>query len=342
MNFLRNGLIMSKFTVGGLFSGVGGLELGFEKAGFDISWSNEKDKAACETYKLNHPSHNLIEGDIWALLKEKDFPASSPDILVGGFPCQSFSIAGYRRGLDDERGNLFYSIIDVIKKMNNMPKALVLENVKNLRTHDKGETSREINKQLEDLGYSRIWHIYNTSNYTDIPQNRERTVIVCFKGEKDHGLFKDELCSGYFDANKELMKSVKKRPISDFLEEEVDDKYYYSEKSSFFKELQDSVNDMNSVYQWRRKYMRKNKSNECPTLTANMGMGGHNVPIILDKKGYRKLTPLECFRFQGNSDIAFPVKLSESSLYKQAGNSVTVDLFEKIALLVKKSLNNKY
>ena len=336
------GFQMSRYTVGGLFSGIGGLELAFENAGFKISWSNELDDDACKTYELNHPKHNLIKGDIWTLLKEDTFPSSSVDVLIGGFPCQSFSVAGYRKGLDDERGNLFYSIINVIKKMKIKPKALVLENVKNLRTHDKGETSRIINKELEDLGYSRIWDIYNTSDYTDIPQNRERTVIVCFKDEKDHGLFKNEICSGYFDLNKELMKSKKKKPITDFLEKEVDEKYYYSPKTSFYKELQESVTDGRSVYQWRRKYIRKNKSNECPTLTANMGTGGHNVPIIIDKKGFRKLTQDECFRFKGNINIAFPDKMSDSSLYKQAGNSVTVEMFKKIAILVKNSLNTKY
>ena len=333
---------MSKYTVGGLFSGVGGLELAFEMAGFEVSWSNEMDEDACKTYQLNHPKHNLIKGDIWKLLDEKKFPPSSVDVLIGGFPCQSFSIAGYRKGLDDERGNLFYSITNVIKKMKTKPKALVLENVKNLRSHDKGETSREINKQLENLGYSTIWDIYNTSDYTNIPQNRERTVIVCFDNEKNHGLFGNETCSDYFDLNKELLKSKNKKPISDFLEKEVDEKYYYSPKTYFYKELQDSVTDRNTVYQWRRKYIRKNKSNECPTLTANMGTGGHNVPIIMDKKGYRKLTPLECFRFQGNFDIAFPDKMSDSSLYKQAGNSVTVDLFVKIAELVRKSLSLRF
>ena len=101
------------------------------------------------------------------------------------------------------------------------------------------------------------------------------------------------------------------------------------------------IKSKDTVYQWRRVYVRENQSNECPTLTANMGTGGHNVPLILDDFGIRKLTPKECFRLQGFKNIKFPKDVARSQLYKQAGNSVTVDLIEKIALKISQSIKKK-
>ena len=171
-----------KFSVGGLFAGVGGIERGFEKAGFEISWANEIDKYACKTYRLNHPNHKLIEKDIYELNPKK---LESVDVLAGGFPCQAFSVAGYRKGFEDPRGNLFYEIARFIDELKTKPKALMLENVKNLSGHDKGRTRNEIVRILREFGYSVIWDVYNTAEYTSLPQNRERTIIVCFRNEAD-------------------------------------------------------------------------------------------------------------------------------------------------------------
>ena len=171
-----------KLTVGGLFSGVGGIELAFERAGFEINWSNEIDKNACKTYRHNHSHHNLIEGDIYQINPNKLKPV---DVLVGGFPCQAFSLAGYRKGFKDSRGNLFFEIMRLIEGLKIKPRALMLENVKNLSSHDGGKTKNIIVKTLREFGYSVFWEVYNTSVYTDIPQNRERTIIVCFRDEKD-------------------------------------------------------------------------------------------------------------------------------------------------------------
>ena len=176
-----------KFTVGGLFSGVGGIELAFERAGFEISWANEFDKNACKTYRLNHPNHNLIEEDIYNLDPKK---MKSVDILVGGFPCQAFSVAGYRKGFKDPRGNLFYEIARFIDELKVKPKALMLENVKNLSGHDKGNTRKAIEKILIDFGYSVHWQVYNTYKYSDAPQNRERTIICCFKNKKSYSKYR--------------------------------------------------------------------------------------------------------------------------------------------------------
>ena len=125
--------------------------------------------------------------------------------------------------------------------------------------------------------------------------------------------------------------------ISDILEKNVHAKYYYNDKP-LFEKLKDHIKEENKVYQWRRQYVRENKKGVCPTLTANMGTGGHNVPIIKDKKGIRKLTPLECFRIQGfPKDYTLP-NISDSALYKQAGNSVSVPVLEAVARQIMKAM----
>jgi DNA (cytosine-5)-methyltransferase 1 len=327
-----------KLTVGGLFSGVGGIELAFERAGFEINWSNEIDKNACKTYRHNHPHHNLIENDIYQINPKKLKPV---DVLVGGFPCQAFSVAGYRKGFRDPRGNLFFEIVRLIDGLKTKPKALMLENVKNLSSHDGGKTKDIIIKTLREFGYSVFWEVYNTSVYTNIPQNRERTIIVCFRDEKDweFDLKNQKKYSSYFFDKNHIQPSKRKKNIQQILEKkEVDEKFYYRQDFYAYKELRKTIKRKDTVYQWRRVYVRENQSNECPTLTANMGTGGHNVPLILDDYGIRKLTPKECFRLQGFKSIKFPKDVARSQLYKQAGNSVTVDLIEKIAKLISSSI----
>ncbi len=261
--------IKNKFSVGGLFSGIGGIEEGFEKAGFAISWANEIDSYACKTYRQNHRDHHLIEEDVHKLNPRKLNPV---DVLVGGFPCQAFSIAGYRKGFKDPRGNLFYEIARFIDELKIKPKALMLENVKNLSGHDKGRTRKIIEKILKDFGYYVHWKVYNTFKYTKIPQNRERTIIVCFRNKKSYSYFSNNLIGN--------VSSIK--PISAMLEKsKIDDKYYYFQDAYNYKELKKLIKRRDTLYQWRRVYVRENKNNLCPTLTANMGTGGHNVPLFL-------------------------------------------------------------
>ena len=337
----------NKYTVGGLFSGVGGIELGFEKAGYKISWSNEYDKNACITYRTNFDKHLLIEQDIWELIANnysyKNKKLDDIDVLVGGFPCQAFSVAGYRKGFNDKRGNLFFAITEFIS--NYKPKAFLLENVKNLERHDGGKTFGRIYSELDNLGYSVIYRVMNTSDFTDIPQSRERIFIIGFKDESDFNnakLFRkrDAKCSTLFEFPEKIKET---KSIKQMLSRvEVEKKYYYTSDTYFWDELKESMKSRDTVYQWRRKYIRENKSNLCPTLTANMGMGGHNVPLVIDSTGgYRKLTPKECFRFQGYNSIKLP-KISNSSLYKQAGNSVTVPLITRLAESIGSALRAKY
>ena len=308
-------------NIGGLFSGIGGIELGFEQNGFNIVWSNEIDRNACRTYELNH-SHKLYNCDIKSLE-----PANMEDIdiLVAGFPCQAFSVAGNRKGFDDERGNIFFDILRFID--NKEPLVLFLENVKNLVGHDKGKTFKIIQNEIEKRGYFIKYKIINSCEYGNVPQNRERIYIVAFKNIEHYNKFQ-------FPTKINLTKS-----ITDLIEKDkVDEKYYYN-KSKYYPILKKEMINTDTIYQWRRVYVRENKSKLCPTLTANMGTGGHNVPLIKDKFDIRKLTPKECLRFQGYpSTFIFDDKMANSHIYKQIGNSVTVSVVNKIAYQIKKAL----
>lgn len=328
------------YTVGGLFSGVGGIELGFMENGFEVLWSNDIDEASSVTFKHNF-NHKHILLDVHKL-KGADVPPV--DVLVGGFPCQAFSIAGYRKGFRDERGNLFFEIVRLIEELEYKPKALFLENVKNFYTHDNGRTFKVVKECLEDLGYCVFSKVLNTADYTNIPQNRERTFIICFL-EGSEALFdENERMSYTFNRIFPPVPVKKPNHIKGYLEnKKVDDKFYYGEEKYMYEALVDGIKSTDTVYQWRRHYVRENKSNVCPTLTANMGTGGHNVPLIKDKYGFRKLTPRECFNLQGfPSNYAFPPNVSNAQLYKQSGNSVTVAMISKLASLVKEALDAKY
>jgi DNA (cytosine-5)-methyltransferase 1 len=207
-----------------------------------------------------------------------------------------------------------------------LPRIMILENVKNLQSHDDGRTFRIIVDNIEKLGYHVRYRVVNTCQVTTVPQNRERIYIVCFR---DLELFEK------FDFNFGSSPPIN-RPVAEFLEPRINDKYYYHTTSAIYDKLIGSVNkhvSTNTVYQYRRYYVRENKSNVCPTLTANMGSGGHNVPIILDDVGIRKLTPRECFNLQGfTTDYQLP-NLSDAKLYSLAGNAVSIPVIE---LIIKK------
>jgi len=308
-----------------LFAGVGGVRLAFDKAGFKTVFSNDFDKTCKSTYDLNFKEPKLNTQDVWELDIDQlpDF-----DVLLGGFPCQAFSIAGYRKGFRDEkgRGNLFFRIAEILEERK--PSAFLLENVKNLKNHDNGKTFKVILETLKKLGYHVKSEVLNSMVHGNIPQNRERIFIAGFLDEEKKDLFE-------FPKPTKLTKSFK-----DLLEHDVDDKYYYNEKP-LFEKIESDINSEDTVYQWRRQYVRANKKGVVPTLTANMGLGGHNVPIIRNSKGIRKLTPRECFLMQGFPKTFKIPELADSKLYHQAGNSVTVPLVEKIALEMRDVLLNQ-
>lgn len=311
------------FNTVDLFAGVGGIRLGAESAGFTTVFSNDVEAKCAPTYDGNFASAPLTVQDI-RQVKSSAIPAC--DFILGGFPCQAFSIAGHREGFQDkkQRGNLFFEIARIIQ--DKQPSGFLLENVKNLQGHDGGRTFSTIRKKLEDLGYYLKYQVLNSMEYGNVPQNRERIYIVGFKNKA--------FCDNFrFPPPIKLTKTIAK-----ILDKKVDPKYYYEGKP-LYDRIKNDVTSQNTVYQWRRRYVRQNKKGVCPTLTANMGMGGHNVPIIFDGTGIRKLTPRECFRLQGFPNRFKLPKVADSVLYKQAGNSVTVTVIARIAKAMRKAMD---
>lgn len=306
---------MKEIKVASLFAGIGGICYGFTQCGAKIVWANEIDKDACKTYRHNFGDSYLVEGDI-KNVDPNDIP--DIDILNGGFPCQAFSIAGYQKGFADERGNLFFEIVRILKVKK--PRAILLENVKNLETHDNGNTFKVIKTELEQLGYHIHHKVLNTMEYGNVPQNRERIYIVGFLSENAYNTFK-------YPEPIKLTKTI--HDVIDFNDKKPE-KYYYN-NCKYYPLLTPVMTKQDTIYQWRRVYCRENKSNVCPTLTANMGTGGHNVPLIKDNYDIRKLTPEECVAFQGfPKEFEFPTDISNAAKYKQAGNSVSVPVVKRV------------
>lgn len=325
------------YKVASFFAGVGGIDLGLEETKkCKTVYANEFDKYASETFEMNFTEVKVDQRDI------HDVPASDVpdvDIIIGGFPCQAFSIAGYRKGFEDEkgRGELFFELARIIEAKR--PRVAFFENVKNLVGHDNGNTFRIICEQLDVLGYKYVYQVLNAMNYGNMAQNRERIYIVAFRDDKDYLNF-------HWPLSIPLTASVK--DIIGF-ETKVDEKYYYTEgkyKGDLYKLLVDATKNDNlenpAIYQWRRRYVRQNKSGVVPTLTANQGEGGHNVCLIKTKYGLRKMTPRECFNTQGYpKDYRLPNKQSDARLYKQAGNSVCVPVVHRIAEKIIEALEHK-
>ena len=341
-------------TVVSLFAGIGGIEKGFEDTKkFEAIAANEIDVKAASSYAFNHPHSNLVVKSIHeASGKELIEPTSTKqvNVLTAGFPCQPFSIAGYRLGFEDERGNVFWQIIRLVNEL--QPDVIFLENVKNLEKHDEGRTLETILSALTGKikasnapdNFVKIKSAYHlptpdkdgksfrvlSSKDFGIPQNRERIFIVAFKSKEAAERFT-------WPNTVDLDKNAIARLIN--FEDNATPKYQYAPSSQYFNLLKSEVSETGVVYQLRRHYVRANKSGLCPTLTANMGTGGHNVPIIKTKSGViRKLTPQECFNLMGFPNFKFKPGLPDSAYYKQAGNAVVVPVIKAIATQIARAL----
>lgn len=308
-----------------LFAGIGGIRRGFENAGFLTVYANDVDPYCKKTYDLNFKNVPLALQDIATI-----DPGFLPDfdVLLAGFPCQSFSVAGDKKGFKDKgRGDLFFEIVRILKARK--PDAVFLENVKNLSKHDHGKTFVVIKEHLERCGYKIKFAVLNSSEYGNVPQNRERIYIAGFRDQGAYDRFE-------FPAKAKLTKT-----LLGVLDEKVSSKYYYR-KGWLYDRIKNAGMQKGYVYQWRRVYLRENKSGLCFTLTANMGMGGHNVPLVRDRRGMRRLTPRECARLQGFPEsFKLPTDIVDSRLYKQIGNSVTATVVERIAQNMKAALEAK-
>lgn len=321
------------FTCGSLFAGMGGLCLGMENAGFNTLWANEFNDDCLDVYKLNFPNTKLVPGDI------REVSVSSAglepvDVLHGGFPCQSFSNAGNRLGFKDERGRLFFEIIRLIEEFGEeKPKVLLLENAPNLMLGDNGDWIDTIITELQLCGYWVAKHnclIVDAMKHCGLPQRRERLFIIATS--QDH--FLDNPFGGSFG-------EAEREDIAEFLDltQKLPDYYYLSPDNRFGSKLYEDLKDKpkNSLSQLRKTFARSVDYGICPTLTANMGQGGHNVPFLIDHKGLRKLTEKECLKLQGFPDdyvIPDPEEMTRSKIYQMIGNSVSPRVSTKLAALV--------
>ena len=297
-----------------LFAGIGGLDSGFIQNGFDVIWANDFDKYAVQTYKANY-KNPIILGDLNQIKLES---IQNADVIIGGFPCQPFSMMGEMKGFEDTRGTLFFRIVEIIKNQisrGNKPKALVLENVRNLKLHDNGNTFKVIKKTLEDLGYTVYDKILNSADY-GIPQTRNRTFIVCFSNNKTQFNYPE--------------KKVLDLTLQDLLEHDVADKYYLSDKI-----LPTILSNGTGGYKGKSEIDLKIARTLCATM-AKMHRACQDNYVTQNGK-VRRLTPRECARLQGFSDD-FVIPVSDTQAYKQFGNAVTVNVSNAVASMVKNAL----
>lgn len=304
-----------KYKVVSLFAGIGGFDIAFQNAGFDIIWANDFDKYCVQTYKANVGDH-IVLGDINEHLGE----IPKHDILVAGFPCQPFSTLGKLKGFDDERGTLFFTIKKILKK--NKTKVVVLENVKNIMNHDNGKTFKRIISELEEIGYNVFYKVLNSADF-GVPQRRNRVLIVAFNNKylkKKDFIYPD----GY-----EL-----KVTAQDLLDKDVDDRYFIS------------TNMIGTILgKGTKGYIVKPTIDQeiCKTLTATMhkmhrasqdnyftDIKNHEKYCDKSKTNIRKLTPNECRKLQGFPSDWKQV-VSDTQAYKQFGNAVTVNVIYEVA-----------
>lgn len=308
-----------------LFAGIGGIRLGFEAAGGRCVWSNEYDKLAAQTYIENFGDEGLVIGDIRKIESERipDF-----DILCAGFPCQPFSIAGVSKknslgqphGFKDKtQGTLFHEIVRILDEKR--PQAFFLENVKNLESHDRGNTFKVIRGAIEELGYSFFYKVINAK--TLVPQNRERIFMVGFS---------DRSIDYAFPEVPDLKPKFRK-----ILQPKVDAKYTLTDH----------------LWEYLQNYAKKHRAKGngfgfgiadperyCRTLSARYYKDGSEILIAQKGKNPRRLTPLECARLQGFPK-GFKIPVSDTAAYRQFGNAVVVPLIEILAESVIKTLEQK-
>ena len=307
---------MKTIRVASLFSGIGGIDLAFEQTGFSIVWANEIDHYACKTYRYNFPNNLIYEGDIRNIDKSSipDF-----DVLTAGFPCQSFSVCGKQKGFQDERGNLFFQIVDVIDVKN--PSVIFLENVANLVEHDHGRTFNVIHNELSSRGYFIRYIVADACEY-GIPQHRTRTYIVAFKDEEQCNRF---VFPEKIDLDKRIFDIIDKT-------QKQDDSYYLKEGTKQYAKMIAAITDSEQIYRFSDYGIQSSKDGISFTLKANMGTWYDRVPIIKDCFGIRKITPHECLALMSfPKEFGFPKDVERKSAYKQCGNSVVVLVIRRIA-----------
>lgn len=308
-------MINYKPKVCSLFAGIGGIDLAFEQAGFEVAWANEIDRDACKTYRHNFPNTILVEDDIRNINAEN---IPNFDVLTAGFPCQSFSVCGNKKGFDDERGNLFFEIMRIADKKE--PEIIFLENVANLTEHDNGKTFNRIHNELCERDYIIRYLIADACDY-GIPQHRTRTYIVAFRDE--------EMCNKFIFPQEQVLN----KRIFDIIDRFImaEERFYLNVNSWQYKKMLNAITDVNQIYRFSDYGIQKSNDGISFTLKANMGTWYNRVPIIKDIFGIRTITPQECLALQGfPCSFEFP-DIPMKSMYKQCGNTVAVPPVYSIA-----------
>lgn len=317
-----------RFTFIDLFAGIGGMRIAFESNGGRCVFSSEWDRYCQKTYFDNFGV--LPHGDITKIDEKKDIP--DHDILVAGFPCQPFSIAGVSKKnslgratgfLDNTQGTLFFDVVRIINEKR--PKAFLLENVKNLRSHDKGNTWRVVMETLDELDYEVFSDVLDGQMFS--PQHRERVIIVGFDRKRYGNSIK-------FDFQLKAPANVPK--VKDILEKSADKRYTLSDH--LWKYLQDYA----AKHQAKGNgfgYGLANLDGVTRTLSARYYKDGSEILIPQKGKNPRRLTPRECARLQGYDD-SFVISVSDTQAYKQFGNSVVVPLIRAVAAKIVDTLES--
>lgn len=322
---------------GALFAGIGGFCSGFEQAGISTAWANELNDHAADTYGQNFPGVRLIRKDIRDLSVQGD-ELEPVDILHAGFPCQSFSQAGTRSGFDDDRGKLFFEIIRLLKEFgDNRPRVLVLENAPFFRYGEGGAWFLKLQNEIRKAGY---WFRedsaveLNAFRLTELPQQRVRLFMVA--------LSTVHFNSGRFSFPQE--GQILPKDLSRFInfETDVSSEYYLPKDNRYYHMIQGAAVSDRQIYQLRKYLVRAKEPGVCPTLTANMGLGGHNVPFVFAPSGLRKLTEYECLALQGfPEEFRFPDNVPWAKRYTQVGNAVAVPVALRLAECVKAKLGER-
>jgi len=298
-----------------LFSGIGGFRLAFESVGAVCVFSAEIDKQACATYQKNFGENPFCD-----VTKLKASALPSFDILCAGFPCQPFSLAGKRRGFNDTRGTLFFDIERILQTK--QPKAFILENVKGLINHDKGNTLKVILKTLrEKLNYNVFSKVLNSKDYA-LPQNRERIYIIGFKEQHVEFNFPEPM-EKKIDLSTIRESNLEGTNISDLAKAHIE---MHLKNHKMYHEIKN--NPLLLSYEIRKSRASFRFDNISPCLTAKMGTGGNNVPIFVNEM--RKFTTRECLRIQGFPE-SYKITPNTAQSYKQIGNSVSVPVVKLLA-----------
>ena len=320
-----------------LFAGLGGFITAANKAGFETIYANDNDPYCCRTLNETYPDLNVSQTDIRKVSVENELKKfDGVDLLSAGFPCQSFSPAGDNMGFDDERGRLFFEIVRICKELNEPPKVVMLENVSFLKKFDNGARLATVLQHLRSADYwvsERHAMIINSKDLCGSAQNRERLFIVAYNSK----YFK----KNYFDT--EFQIDTVRENLWDIIDrsKQVDPKYYdgLEKDTKYFDMIKESCEEFgrDRLYQVRQTRVRACPEGTCPTLTANMGGGGHNVPILFDDFGLRRLTENECLTLQGyqEREVIFPDKLNKQTKYSMIGNAI----YPKVAEILMKRID---